>query len=45
MLRVIFLIPIGGQPDEKLRINGIKPICAPYFAHEALKNIGPKQLN
>jgi len=31
---------IGRRPEEELRKNGIKPIEAPYFIHEALKNIG-----
>jgi nitrogen fixation protein NifX len=30
---------IGSVAEEVLRENGIKPIEAPYFIHEALKNI------
>ncbi len=30
---------IGGGAEEVLIENGIKPIEAPYFIHEALKNI------
>ena len=30
---------IGRRPKEELRKKGIKPIEAPYFIHEALKNI------
>lgn len=30
---------IGNQPKEKLQKNGIKPIEAPYFIHEALKKL------
>jgi len=30
---------IGSGAEEELRKNGIKPIEAPYFIHEALKRI------
>ena len=30
---------IGSGAEEVLRENGIKPIEAPYFIHEALRNI------
>jgi len=30
---------IGSGAEEELRKNGIKPIEAPYFIHEALENI------
>lgn len=30
---------IGSGAEEALRKNGIEPIEAPYFIHEALKNI------
>ncbi len=30
---------IGSGAEDELRKNGIKPIEAPYFIHEALKNI------
>lgn len=30
---------IGSCAEEELRKNGIKPIEAPYFIHDALKNI------
>lgn len=35
---------IGRRPKEELRKKGIKPIEAPYFIHEALKNIEFTQL-
>jgi nitrogen fixation protein NifX len=30
---------IGSRPQEKLRKKGIKPVEAPYFIDEALKNM------
>lgn len=30
---------IGGVAEEELRRNKIRPVEAPYFIHEALKNI------
>lgn len=30
---------IGGGAEEELRKKGIKPVEAPYFIHEALKDI------
>jgi hypothetical protein len=30
---------IGGGAEEELRRNKIRPVEAPYFIHEALKNI------
>jgi predicted Fe-Mo cluster-binding NifX family protein len=36
---------IGRHPKEELRKKGIEPIEAPFFIHEALKNIAFTQLN
>lgn len=36
---------IRRRPKEELRKKGIKPIEAPYFIHESLKNIEFTQLN
>lgn len=35
----VFCARIGSGVEKELRINGIKPAEAPYFIHEALKNI------
>jgi len=35
----VFCARIGSGVEKELRTNGIKPIEAPYFIHEALKNI------
>ena len=35
----VFCARIGSDVEKELRINGIKPVEAPYFIHEALKNI------
>lgn len=34
---------IGSRPQEELRKKGIKPIEAPYFIDEALKNISTSE--
>jgi predicted Fe-Mo cluster-binding NifX family protein len=35
----VFCARIGSGVEKELRINGIKPVEAPYFIHEALKDI------
>lgn len=30
---------IGSSVEKELRINGIKPVEAPYFIHEALSQL------
>jgi nitrogen fixation protein NifX len=43
--KALFCARIGRRPKEELRKKGIKLIEAPFFIHEALKNLEITQLN